>query len=129
LTNDDSTASDAFNPWPGVQLANDDWAGYNKMTGVTATFPFGAFAREGDILQVPFIGAYQIRDAADPTTSRITDPNFWEMNAVTMDCSFVDDQARDVKILSDPELHGSHKCNDKRSGRLLGQLPRYVRNL
>ncbi|CAN5434030.1 hypothetical protein BH09PLA1_BH09PLA1_03500 [soil metagenome] len=75
-------------PWPGVQLINDDMAGFNK--GI-ARFPFGAFARNGDLLQVPFIGGYQIRDIGQAQT----DPTFFELNAVTMDCSFVDDQKRD----------------------------------
>ncbi|MGF1634320.1 MAG: ComEA family DNA-binding protein [Phycisphaerae bacterium] len=38
---------------------------HNMLSGVPATqFPFGGFAREADMLHVPFAGAYIVRDAA-----------------------------------------------------------------
>ena len=46
----DPIASDAFNPWPAIQLSADDWPSFNK--GVTNS-PFGEFARNGDILRFP----------------------------------------------------------------------------
>jgi hypothetical protein len=74
-----------------IQLANTDMPGYG-LTGAPSTstrmFPFGGFARLGDILQVPFIGAYTILDpslGADPTKS------LTEMNAITMDSVFAED--------------------------------------
>jgi hypothetical protein len=57
-------------------------------------FPFGAFARNGDILQVPFIGSYQIRFTVDQGFGGVGHQNFIEMNPVTMDCSFSDDSNR-----------------------------------
>lgn len=48
-------------------------------------FPFGGFARNGDMLQVPFIGAYSVRrDGAGAGY-------FLEMNAITMDSIFAHD--------------------------------------
>jgi hypothetical protein len=51
----------------------------------TNKFPFGGFARNGDILQVPFIGAYEIytldTSASPPTRSIL------ELNSVTMDAT------------------------------------------
>ena len=43
-------------------------------------FPFGGFARNGDILQVPFIGSYKLQ-----TPAQVNTINFMEMNPVTMD--------------------------------------------
>jgi DNA uptake protein ComE-like DNA-binding protein len=45
-------------------------------------FPFGGFARNGDILQVPFIGAYRLQDASG---------NLIELNSMTMDAAFAND--------------------------------------
>ncbi|HEX2972833.1 MAG TPA: hypothetical protein VHP11_10900, partial [Tepidisphaeraceae bacterium] len=46
-------------------------------------YPFGGFARNADILQVPFIGAYVIKDRS---TGDVI-----EMNSVTMDSAFAED--------------------------------------
>jgi DNA uptake protein ComE-like DNA-binding protein len=84
-----------------VQIANVDTAGPNKtyqqlsgaaastypLTGPPNHFPFGGFARNGDILQVPFFGAYTIRAPGDPR-----DTSVLEMNSLPMDAAFVDDQ-------------------------------------
>ena len=43
-------------------------------------FPFGGFARNADILQVPFIGAYRLQ-----LPTQVGTPNFLELNSVTMD--------------------------------------------
>jgi hypothetical protein len=78
-----------------VQIANVDFGGPNKMVDQTSAvdaplgapyrFPYGAFARNGDILQVPFIGAYAIRDVdAAPETLR-------DWNSLPMDAAFADD--------------------------------------
>jgi hypothetical protein len=78
-------------PFPGIQLAADDWPTHLSVDGAGfPQTPLGAFARNGDILQVPFIGAYQIRDG----TQAVDDPKFEEMNSVTMDCAFCDAQSR-----------------------------------
>ena len=74
-----------------IQINNRDSAGPNRPYTDTgrrlgrasasnrpAVFPFGGFARNGDLLQVPFIGGYRI--SADPTGRGII-----ELNSVTMD--------------------------------------------
>lgn len=53
------------------------------------SYPFGGFARNGDILQVPFVGAYRIEDLAG---------NLLELNSVSMDTAF----AEDTDINDDP---------------------------
>ncbi|HEV2294382.1 MAG TPA: hypothetical protein VGR35_11030 [Tepidisphaeraceae bacterium] len=74
-----------------IQIANTDFGGHNKIgapgSPTPPQFPFGAFARNGDILQVPFIGAYTI-DSPDPGDG----PDiFLEMNSVSMDSVFAED--------------------------------------
>ena len=55
--------------------------------GITANrFPFGGFARNGDLLQVPFVGAYRITPYGQPPAFGIT-----EINSVSMDSSLADD--------------------------------------
>ena len=49
-------------------------------------FPFGGFARDGDLLQVPFIGAYRVQ-----RTGNLGGPNVVEENPVTMDAVFAED--------------------------------------
>jgi len=50
----------------------------------TGKYPFGGFARVGDVLQVPFIGAYtiQLPNATD---------QYIEMNSLPMDAAFAED--------------------------------------
>ena len=50
-----------------------------------AQYPFGGFARVGDIVQAPFIGAYVVY------AGEVTDGRIIEMNAITMDSMFADD--------------------------------------
>lgn len=71
-----------------IQLNVPGWGGRNLInTTVTATvlnkFPFGGFARVGDVLEAPFIGAYRIAIPGDKVI---------EFNSVTMDCAFADDR-------------------------------------
>ena len=47
-------------------------------------YPFGGFARNGDILQVPFIGSYRVSFNDDNLS-------FLELNAVTIDSCFAND--------------------------------------
>jgi len=89
------------NPFPPIQL-NHGFGGPNKVgsTGGANLFPYGGFARNGDILQVPYIGAYRIR-AVDATQHKMISlppgglttyaGQFVEMNAVTMDAQLADD--------------------------------------
>ena len=57
----------------------------------------GRLARNGDLLQITFIGPYQIRNmtAAQQTFATASPSNFTEMNALTMDTLFADDQDSD----------------------------------
>ena len=57
--------------------------------GPANRFPYGGFGRNGDMLQIPFIGAYRIRKY-DPTNSAAT-TTFLEMNSVTADSAYADD--------------------------------------
>jgi len=70
-----------------IQLNQPGWAG--ERDG----YPFGGFARNGDILKVPFIGAYRVRDANMPAGQ------FWELNSVTMDAALADDPDRDQQAV------------------------------
>ena len=59
-----------------------------------AIAPNGTFARNGDLLDVPYIGAYRVTLA----TSGIAPVNFLELNALPMDCSFADATYPDADI-------------------------------
>ena len=80
-----------------IQLNSADFGGPNKIGAVTpAQFPFGTFARNGDILQVPFIGAYTMQfNGTGPVPGGIL-----EMNSVSMDSVF----AEDTDIRDDPTV-------------------------
>jgi hypothetical protein len=83
-----------------IQLANTHWGGVpNPLLAYApaatppgalpnpARFPFGSFGRNGDMLQVPFIGAYRVK-----TQAIMADPNaVLELNAVTIDSAFAED--------------------------------------
>ena len=78
------------NPYNGIELCNVDSAGFHDVTALKR-FPYGGFARAGDVLQVPFIGHYIVLPpgtAASPGTFPTT---VMEVNPVTMDSSLVDD--------------------------------------
>ena len=53
-------------------------------------FPFGTFARNGDMLDIPFIGAYRIQINGG-AANQVGTANFLELNSLPMDCSFADD--------------------------------------
>jgi hypothetical protein len=76
---------------PLIQWNNVDWPGPHALTttGSGNAFPFGAFARNGDILQVPFIGGYRIINNTDSTQTL-------ELNSVTVDA-----WAADVSTMND----------------------------
>ncbi len=74
-------------------------------------FPFGGFARDGDILTTPFIGAYTIRYLVTtgpiPTGGTVVGPvspfTIAEMNPVTMDSVFAEDtDIHDDPVPNDP---------------------------
>ena len=75
-----------------IQLNNTDWPSppLKSADGTPRNlFPFGGFARNGDMLQIPYIGAYRIIDpkgTVDPA-----DDTLLELNSVTMDSVFAED--------------------------------------
>jgi hypothetical protein len=77
-------AAASYLPTFTIQVNNDGWGGPNPVTSGTGNmFPFGGFARNGDILEVPFIGAYRLSTAGG--TDVLT------LNSVTMDSSLAED--------------------------------------
>lgn len=71
-----------YSPTFTIQLTPGGWAGPSHPGGTNNVFPFGTFARNGDLLQVPFIGSYIVETAA---------AGLVEMNGVSMDSAFADD--------------------------------------
>ena len=65
------------NRFPPIPVNADAGAGQGDLD----QFPFGGFARVGDVLKVPFIGAYTIEQGG----------KIVEMNSVSMDSAFADD--------------------------------------
>ena len=69
-----------------LQVANVNFGGPMKLAQPTnaansAYFPYGGFARNGDLLQVTFIGSYRLTPVgATPSSS-----NIMELNPITMD--------------------------------------------
>lgn len=90
----EDSAGSYSNPFPPMPI---DEVTYSAANGIAAhwpnpatrpsgnAFPFGGFARNGDLLDIPFIGAYRIQIAGESSGK------FLEMNALPMDCSFADD--------------------------------------
>lgn len=68
-----------------LQLNNTDFAGPNGPTSPRNAFPFGGFARNGDMLEVPFIGSYRLAVQSGPATVTGIPLQTIEMNPVTMD--------------------------------------------
>ncbi|HEX8914936.1 MAG TPA: carbohydrate-binding protein [Humisphaera sp.] len=64
------------------QAANADFGGPYKSPNTR--FPYGSFARDGDMLQIPFAGAYRIDINHDGDA-------FPEMNSLSLDLAFVED--------------------------------------
>jgi len=66
-----------------IQVNNNDFAGPNAPRvspgNETNAFPYGSFARNGDILEVPFIGSYRLAIVVNGNLQVI------EMSPVTMD--------------------------------------------
>jgi DNA uptake protein ComE-like DNA-binding protein len=97
-TNNLQGAAAATVPYPtGATSPNPMEVGYNepKASGTPQGFPFGGFARNGEMLNIPFIGAYRIRSGTyNLTTGAFSAYNVAsvvEMNALPMDCAFADD--------------------------------------
>ncbi|MEA2735830.1 MAG: hypothetical protein QOE14_2281, partial [Humisphaera sp.] len=81
------------------------FVGINRTGAGVNLFPFGGFMRNGDVLSVPFIGAYCIRPVPAPPAPIAVPPSpgplwFFEMNPVTMDAAM----AEDGEWMNDPDL-------------------------
>ncbi|HET6248030.1 MAG TPA: hypothetical protein VFE47_10065 [Tepidisphaeraceae bacterium] len=76
------------NNFPAIQLNNTDMGGPNKLFSnqTPYLYPFGGFARLGDVLQVPFVGAYMIFNGNV----------LLECNPVTRDVAAADDNDNGV---------------------------------
>ena len=81
LLGQQDTISSYPNLAPPVQIANNDFGGPYAQQSTGNQFPFGGFARNGDMLEIPFIGAYRLTSGTSLTS-------LVEMNAVTTDCSY-----------------------------------------
>ncbi len=68
-----------------IQVANTDSPGPGAPGNGPPVFPYGGFARVGDIMQVPFIAGYEIKVGSELV----------EWNSVSMDSAFAEDT--DVK--------------------------------
>ncbi|HWE02700.1 MAG TPA: helix-hairpin-helix domain-containing protein [Tepidisphaeraceae bacterium] len=110
-----NTGCSYVNNFPAIQLNNTDFGGPSKVNtlnkapsatgGSNLMFPFGGFARVGDVLQVPYIGSYMILQpppgAMLVPSSPSTPPSIayiYEINPVTTDSSFADDNDTDEVI-------------------------------
>jgi hypothetical protein len=79
-----------------VQYANQglNGAGMNPARDYTAApptpnqYPYGGFARDGDLLSVTYFGAYRVQ--VDEEEAR-EEAEILELNSAPMDCSFVED--------------------------------------
>jgi hypothetical protein len=84
-----------------IQLASPEFGRVSKLGPSGNTYPFGMFAREADLLEVPFIGAYTVyardtpvaSDAPLPSKPLSDETGHWlyEMNSVSMDSAFAED--------------------------------------
>lgn len=80
--------------WPGPR--HSPFAPALSSPQQRASFPYGGFARNGDILMTPFIGAHIVREvAASPGEGRVL-----AMNSVTLDAAYAEE--------ADPTNDGRH---------------------
>jgi hypothetical protein len=71
------------------------------------SFPFGGFMRNGDVLNVPFIGAYRLYDPAPGAPLN----SFFEMNPVTMDAAMAEDtvQTNDQQLIPETGAYDEYR--------------------
>ncbi|HYO10569.1 MAG TPA: hypothetical protein VER17_16495 [Tepidisphaeraceae bacterium] len=79
-------------PAPGTNIAS---IGHNPVLAGVNKFPFGGFSRTGDVLAVPFIGAYRIFAPTIGASGAIL-----EINSITMDAAM----AEDTMTIGDPGI-------------------------
>jgi hypothetical protein len=93
----DTTAGFTIPFTTGIQLCNVDFGGFNKFqSGANRVYPYGGFARVGDVMQAPFVGSYIM--LATPKPLAVGQPldltnsaTAMEINPVSVDISFADD--------------------------------------
>jgi hypothetical protein len=87
--------------YPALSGANGQTVAITNTNGSgPQQWPFGTFARNGDLLDVPYIGAYQIslaNEAPEPS-------DFVELNSLPKDCSFADATYSDSGDSADQKL-------------------------
>jgi hypothetical protein len=66
-----------------LQVSNVDFAGPLKTAASNNYFPFGGFARNGDLLDVTFIGAYRISPVGAPASIIELNPVPWDSAMAT----------------------------------------------
>ena len=99
LTVAEVTTGSYKNPFNGIQVCNTDMGGFNKFQPNTQrVFPYGGFARVGDVVQAPFIGSYVVESIPKTVVLKgvpipldnVRDAVL-EMNPITVDTCFADD--------------------------------------
>jgi len=79
------------NPYPPIPLAGREILGANPVTGGSNRFPYGGFARNGDMLAVPFIGAYRLRELTGTGALLNGGDVVLELSAAPIDAAMADD--------------------------------------
>jgi Helix-hairpin-helix motif len=74
-------------PWHQIQVNNVDWPAPHTLNATTSIYPVAGFARNGDILQTPYIGAYSMYT----TVPTVLPATMVEINSVTMDALYAED--------------------------------------
>jgi hypothetical protein len=105
-----------------IQLNNLNFGGPNPPGA--KRFPFGGFARDGDILQVPYVAAYTVYYFDSTPTY-----HYVEMNSVSMDAAFAED-SYPFDDYKDYTLSGSAPITDPGGAReQVGRFcPLYIEN-
>lgn len=99
----------AVTPLYTIPVALAGWPSPNPISGGSGNkFPFGGFARNADVLQVPYFGGYQIYNRTGALL---------ECNSVTQDCDFTDDTSKNTsqqvgRFCSLSSLTGTAVAND-----------------
>jgi DNA uptake protein ComE-like DNA-binding protein len=111
-----ASAGTYANNFAPIQISNQDWPGPTPSSISSNAYPFGSFARNGDMLQIPYIGAYRVRlTDATLTTPGSGSPSastssVIEVNSPPMDASFADDADSTNTINDDPAENVGRFC-------------------
>ncbi len=110
------TVTDAYSggapnpPWHVIQINNNDWPCPYKNAAGKNIYPYGGFARNGDMLQIPFIGAYTLYYVAPGAAPPFT---IVECNSISMDAYYAEDSSPD----DDPTLPSTNYNLTEQIGR------------